>query len=62
MDTWEIQNSSLDQRSWIQGFIGLMLASWERLDENTWNITVPTEKSDDVVEWAENENLPCRLV
>jgi two-component sensor histidine kinase len=40
--------------------------TWERLDKDTWNLTLsyePDFPGDDVIEeWAETHGLGCRLV
>jgi hypothetical protein len=60
--TWEITGSTTNQRAWLQGFIGILIVEFERIDSNTWNVTVPDDKADDVVEWASDNDLECRLV
>lgn len=60
MSTYEITGSDLGQRSYLSGLIGLLI--WKRLDGQTWNVTVPDEHCDTVNEWAEERNLPCRLI
>lgn len=61
-DTWEITRSTKEQRDYIRFFIGTYCTSWERMDDYTFNLTVPEKASDTVVEWAEKHDLVCRLV
>jgi len=60
--TWEITTAHRDSIDELKGYVGILLVEVERLDANTFNVTVPDEKSDDVVEFCETHNLPCRLV
>lgn len=62
IDCWEITGSTIDQRSYITGLIGQLVCEWERLDSQTWNLTVPEDYSDEVVAWAEKNNIEIRMI
>jgi hypothetical protein len=63
-DTWEITGSSSAQRSALRFIINNLgyIPKFEYLDSDTYNVTVESEYSDSVVEWAEGSDLPCRLI
>lgn len=60
--TYEVLKSSLGQRDWIKGRIGLLRVEVERLDGDTHNITIPIESEDVFTDWADEHDLEYRLI
>lgn len=60
---FELSKSTLDDRSYILGRIGQLRCSFERLDSDTYNLTIPDNKDVDIfIEIAEDRNIAYCLL
>jgi len=60
-NTYEITGTTKELRAEARKIVGVCL-EWERLDNATWNASVPEDRVDALVEWAERENLQHRYI
>ncbi len=60
--TFEVTKSTLNQRSYLSDLLGYAQISWEKLDEDTWNVTVPEDRSDDATECLDKQGLSYRFI
>lgn len=61
--TWELIVTTNEHPSYLRGRCGIITTTVERIDKDTFNVTVPDGELDDVVsDYCEANDIPCRVV
>ena len=61
--TWELTVTTSEHPCYLHALCGRIVTTIERIDKNTWNVTVPDGELDDVLsDYCEDHNITCRTI